>query len=568
MSFFYAWYGYRMQENTGILDRMQNRTTWIIRVADVMRCIVIGLWIAAALLGGTAEVKAQDTRCGIVDGIDYPVTLVEGYDDFALYRARFGGQHTGIDVAFNRWGDPVMAAARGEVTYSNPEGWDTEKGVIIVRHTFPDFSTAYTLYGHVEATDAIQFPEVGDCVERGEVITAVGWPSRGRPHLHYEIRTILPDDGGPGYVTTNPLEQGWYHPLDFTQLWRAKLMPGFIDSTTFDNVGNLPPVQLDSGLYVQASGDVLRGLTASGDVLWSVQAAGIVTGLAALPGDRIAAHTREGQALVLQGGRYAALWNAPGPEAPFAVIGETLIFAAEDGGLAAFDPTGMALWQVAGAGSERVRRVEYLKAANGQAAYATRLIDGYRVQVVDGVGTLLQDVMLDAAPALVAATGGWRMLAGTEVATLNATGRTTITTISPPAGRGAALALDNMGGTIVYLGGTQNTLMALDAAGAERWRVPYPGAAAPLPPLMATGSGCLLYTLDMDGMLNVLRASDGALFNQVQLYAGGEGSGRPSARMLEVDSAEHIQVGGGFLTTLTLNGIALAGEGASGCLQG
>src|SRR5689334_9026784 len=137
------------------------------------------------LAAPVASAHAQEVTapCGVVDAIDYPVdNLVPGYDDFTLYRARFGGNHTGIDIAFDRWGDPVHAAARGLVTYSNPEGWDTEKGVVIVEHTFPDGSIAYSLYGHVEQTDKIFLPQVGKCVARGEVIAAVGWPSRGRPH--------------------------------------------------------------------------------------------------------------------------------------------------------------------------------------------------------------------------------------------------------------------------------------------------------------------------------------------------------------------------------------------------
>ena len=69
--------------------------------------------------------------CGVVDSFDYPIdNLVEGYDDFALYRPRFEGNHVGIDIGFDRWGDPVYAAAKGRVTLSDIEEWDTEKGLV------------------------------------------------------------------------------------------------------------------------------------------------------------------------------------------------------------------------------------------------------------------------------------------------------------------------------------------------------------------------------------------------------------------------------------------------------
>ena len=44
---------------------------------------------------------------------------------------------------------------------------ETAKGVVIVEHTFPDGSIAYTLYGHMEQTDTLFFPPVGQCVDRG-----------------------------------------------------------------------------------------------------------------------------------------------------------------------------------------------------------------------------------------------------------------------------------------------------------------------------------------------------------------------------------------------------------------
>ncbi len=77
--------------------------------------------------------------------------------DFGIYRPPWGGLHTGLDVAFWRHGEPVMAAARGRVTYSDIEGWDTEKGVVVLQHTFPDGTLINTLYGHMEELNGYRF---------------------------------------------------------------------------------------------------------------------------------------------------------------------------------------------------------------------------------------------------------------------------------------------------------------------------------------------------------------------------------------------------------------------------
>ena len=95
---------------------------------------VITLIASACLLVSPILSLAQEARCGIVDSMGMPLEagIVDGYDDFARYRARFGGNHTGLDIGFDYWGEPVFAAARGGVTYADPEGWDNEEGVVIV----------------------------------------------------------------------------------------------------------------------------------------------------------------------------------------------------------------------------------------------------------------------------------------------------------------------------------------------------------------------------------------------------------------------------------------------------
>ncbi|HEX3053148.1 MAG TPA: M23 family metallopeptidase, partial [Aggregatilineaceae bacterium] len=154
--------------------------------------VVLLLGLVVPLVGGshTSSSLAQSDAapCGYVDSFDFPF---EGINiestDFGVYRAKYGGRHTGIDVAFGQTGEPVRAAARGRVTYSDPAGWDTEKGVVVIQHTFPNGVLVNTLYGHMEELNDYTFPPMDSCVEKGEIIGAVGDPSLSSPHLHFEV---------------------------------------------------------------------------------------------------------------------------------------------------------------------------------------------------------------------------------------------------------------------------------------------------------------------------------------------------------------------------------------------
>jgi murein DD-endopeptidase MepM/ murein hydrolase activator NlpD len=533
----------------------------------------------------TTPVKAQESPsapCGVVDAIDYPIdisdTLSNGYDDFGLLRRRFGGYHTGLDVAFNRRGDPVHAAARGLVTYSDPEGWGTEKGVVVIQHTFPDRSIAYSVYGHMEQTDTIFFPTLGTCVERGDVVGSVGWPSRGLPHLHFEWRSMLPNDGGPGYVTENPLLEGWYHPVDFTLLWRARLTSAFISDSTFDSAPSLPPVAVDSGVYVLAKSDSLEAVSSVTNILWRITTDGVVTGLAALPGNRIVAHTHNGQVQVMQGTRYAAVWSVPGPDEPFAVMtvdgAFRLIFVTPGGGLAAYDPGGgQPLWEIPA--TDSTAEVVSFDYGAGEVAVGVRTTSGVDWQAVDADGNVLYQAHFENTPqAVMRPDGSWIVLDGAQLYDVgndtlgNETdGPELVATITPQPTFAARLTTDVVGNIYLFVGDHGPTLMSLSLDGTMRWQVTYPTTLEALSPLMATGSGCLLYTLDANGMLNTFSASDGSLVNQMQFYAGGNQTGSPRARILTADASDRLVVDAGFETLVTLNGATLGGDAAH-CLLG
>jgi len=531
----------------------------------------LGLFFLMLFVLSSAPLSAQvvNAPCGVVDSIDYPIDgLVQGYDDFALFRPRFGGNHTAIDIAFDRWGDPVHAAARGRVTYSDPAGWDTEKGVVIVEHTFPDGSIAYSVYGHMEQTDTIFFPTVGNCVEKGTVVGAIGWPSRGRPHLHYELRRFLPNDGGPGYVTDSPLTDGWYHPLDFTELWRTRLSPGYISSMTFRSVPGLPPLTLNGGMYAIASNNSIQVTDELGNILWRVETDGVITGIAALADGRVVAHTRNGQVVILQNGRYMALWTVKGPEEPFLLLGENLVFLTDGGGLAAYDTAGTSLWTLPPL-SASARAVDF-ETNDQQIALGVRGDDGRIVwRLIDLNGQVQYETNFDNLPVIAPdRSGSWITLDGSSVKRFANGQNHDLATLSSLPGRGAQVTVDLLGNSYIYMADADNMLVALDSAGRVRWRIEYPFPPLALPPLMKTGNGCMLYMLDMDGILNVFDTASGDLLNQIKLYAGGDQTGSPRARLLQVDANERVRFGAGFLSLVTLDGWALGGERASGCLLG
>ncbi len=528
------------------------------------------LFVLTVLLFSLQMTSAQIAApCGVVDAFDFPIEdLVAGYDDFALYRARFGGNHVGLDIGFDRWGDPVYAAAKGQVTLADIEEWDTEKGVVIVKHTFPDASIAYTLYGHMEQNDELRFPEVGACVDQNTVLGGIGWPSRGRPHLHYEIRNFLPGEGGPGYVTDNPLDEGWYHPLDFTQLWRIKLQPGFVASTTFRQVPSLPPVMLDSGMYAIAAGNIVQMGAQGGAELWQVETDGIITGIAGLTGDRVVAHTVNGQVLTLQNGRYVALWTVDGLDEPFLALGETLVFALPGGALAAYDPAGTPLWTTPAISS--AARVTHFADNGEHIALGVRSDDGdIYWRLLDAQGQITFAGRFDNQPVIAPARdGSWVGLDGAQFKRFRNGENHDLGNIGQVPGRTAQATADVLGNVYVYLGDAPRTLVGLDPNGSRRWQVEYPAANGSLPPLMATGSGCLLYTLDASGMLNVFSTANGDLLQRVELYAGGNRSSSPRARLLHIDNNEQIQVSSGFLSMVTLDGWTLGGTAMSDCRLG
>lgn len=540
----------------------------------VWPAVVIGMIVLIPAHGYQTAAQMPD-NCGVVDTIGYPVTNIrQGGDDFGIYRAKFGGLHTAVDLAFYDYGFPVRAIARGRVTYADVAGWDTEKGVVIVEHVFPSGEVYYSLYGHMESFGDYFFPSVGQCVEAGTILGAVGDPSLSAPHLHFEVRTFGPYDGGPGYWDTNPLEAGWLHPLDFIRLWQIRLQDAiYVSHVTAPDVPSTPPLVMADGVLVLAAGSRLEGIGPDGSLRWRMELSSTISGITLLDDGRILVRTADNSIQILRDGRYEGVWTPTQAlaGAPLLLAGAVAFFT-EDNALAGYTPTGSLLWITPPLGD----RLGDVAAGLDRLAVGTRprLAEITPAWHVVGPGGQLLYQVSPANPPLAVAdpTGDYYLLDG---ATLYHIARgedgaftpAVLASLPVTPGQSTALLADQLGGVYVFTALDEATLSAYDAAGEPRWQTALPGMHRQ-PPRLAAGDGCLIYAGAVDGTLYALSAADGTIRGQVELYTGGY-HGQPNARLLDVfadaDGRELVRFGAGYLSVITVDGYALAGLESGVC---
>ncbi len=499
-----------------------------------------------------------DAPCGVVDAINYPIDGVSiDHDDFGLYRAPFGGRHTGIDMAFNRYGDAVHAVARGRVTYADPNGWDTEKGVVIIEHIFPDDSIFFSLYGHMEPINGHTFPKVGACVELGDVVGAVGHPLHGAPHLHYEIRRMDGNNGGPGYYSVDPLDGGWLHPIDFTERWQLALKPAFRAMITASGGPVAPPIFLTDGSALFAEDYHLEKRSAADNTLWRLDVAGL-SGIITLPDGRVLGRTDTDQIIVVDGSQFSATWKADRALAsPPLRVGVSVVFLSADQRVVSYSPDGQLRWQTEPLGDHVERYVvsgNLLAVSTGVSAGDT---ESFRLTVIDPNGKIVYQASAPAPIIPISAPDGFYGMVATQIGHLDSTlNWHPLMDVGQTLGRGAQLAVDPQGGVVLYPGHGQQ-LFAYSANGTLRWQADL--TSVPIqPPLIGIGTGCLVYALNSDGALLAYRASDGALRGLTALYAGGV-HGHTAARWMHILPGDQVQFAAGYLSIATVDGPTLAG---------
>lgn len=511
--------------------------------------VALAVFILPALSTSTAA-QADLAPCGYVDHFDLPVPDIDfEHTDFGVYRAQFGGLHTGIDVAFEQLGNPVSAAARGRVTYSDPQGWDTEKGVVVIQHTMPDGTLVNTLYGHMEELNDHTFPAVDQCVERGDIVGAVGFPSRGRPHLHFEVRTRFRYEGGPGYTATNPLELGWFHPLDFVDLANIWVLSAYRSHFSLFERPILPPLPIADGTYVIAHSQYLEGITPDGQSLWRFDTFGSPTSLLLLPDGRVLALTSSGQILILNNGNYSASWQIAGVKAGPVLFGSRLIFMLDSHVLAAYNPDGSPVWQSAPLDGG----LEHWAISGDRLAVSTKT---HQLTVLDATGGLLyQSTFPDLVVPFAASEREFLLLHGGDVSRIDqALTVTTLFNTGRPITSGAELVPTPSGVVYIYTG-EGRSLYAHAPDGTLLWIAYMPGSHS-RSPLLGVGGGKLIYALTTDGQLLVYDTTDGHLVAQLALYNGGA-EGVTLSRWLDVQMDDTVRFASGYLSTVTINGLDL-----------
>lgn len=111
----------------------------------------------------------------------------------------FGGVHAGLDVAGSH-GDPILAAADGEVAIVVSGTASCGNGVIIRHRQFERF----TVYCHLQEA-RVQMDQV---VKRGDVIGLMGATGNagGVPHVHFELTSVASGHASMVHgVTFDPL---------------------------------------------------------------------------------------------------------------------------------------------------------------------------------------------------------------------------------------------------------------------------------------------------------------------------------------------------------------------------
>jgi outer membrane protein assembly factor BamB len=240
---------------------------------------IVGNPRAAALRAPAAQ---EDAVCGLVDLLDFPLDAPHarnasgGGDDFGIFRNRFDGHHTGEDwwlsgARQSSLGAPVYSVGHGQVTYAEPLGWNRDKGVIIVRHTFIDGRELLSFYGHLDE-DSLKVA-AGDCVARGDLIGKIGRPTTG-PHLHFELRTVMPFAPGRGYLPDDPILAGYLPPSSTIWNSRMAVSPGVLWTQPFAGDGLRSVAALGEEMIMVLEGDHIAGLDmADGSERWRLAAA-------------------------------------------------------------------------------------------------------------------------------------------------------------------------------------------------------------------------------------------------------------------------------------------------------
>ncbi|MCB8985081.1 MAG: peptidoglycan DD-metalloendopeptidase family protein [Ardenticatenaceae bacterium] len=460
---------------------------------------------AAQLANLPAPQRASS--CGIVDILDFPLdppdalNVSRGGGDFGVFRDRYGKYHAGEDWRApgegSSFGKPVYSIGNGRVMYAEPEGWNRDKGVVIIEHIFADGRSFYSFYGHLDPPSVILQP--GECVQRGQTVGNIGKP-RTSPHLHFEIRTHMPYAPGPGYWPEDPTTAGWLPPSQ--TIWNERMAgaPGVVWLRPFLPSGITPLGQPDEQTFLLRVEEQVASVGLADGRFQPLVLDGAPVNSAVLSGEWLVAANRQGQVraflwpeaqpawtLDLGVSGALALWPLPGGGVVaglgtrlWGLVDGQIVWAADVGArplaMAVTDDTLLlstggsdgALWAVSGANPpEKLADFSGYPVASGRAIW---LIG------TDGVYRLVD--------------GAWELVLPLPTAALRGN-----TAVALPDG-GLLLAHSNAAG---------RRLMALNPDGSLRWERSFAGVIAGEVALLAAGEDVYLAAQSANGAASEMK---------------------------------------------------------------
>lgn len=477
-----------------------------------------------ALLMAFASVlpASAQTQCGVAQSISFPVDAAQFriVQDFGAPSPRHQGRyHTGEDWYGGRgssYGTHVRAIADGRVTFSSPNGWGRDGGVIIIEHTFPDGTTAYSMYGHITDATGVIFPAPFTCVREGDIIAAVG-DARPAPHLHFEIRVNQPDIPGPGYTWDDPALGGWRRPSKFVANQKAWFLQSYRwHADIADETGPAaPPVELgDHSLIVLDADRVLR-ISSDGRVLWRVILDQPAVGLIESPSSTVIAFASGKTQVIDAEGNLGESWqlDVQFDSAPMQ-IGGRVLFHTPDNGLVSINHWGNAVdWRI-----EDVPPI--LRWMTNETVVALMTADNAMLTVwADGRWI---DRSLLREPGSLAVSADYDLLAYTQGGAWRvASGENWSLEIpdAPAGGRDSGIA-QSAAQTFLFDG---DSLYAYDRADALQWTTALPGVGG-MVELSVYENGEVVLLTSNHGDIIAVQAATGGVCNVTRIY------GSPRAR--------------------------------------
>ncbi len=470
------------------------------------------------LLGRVVAPAQAQGECGIVSSINFPVSRdqFQVMQDFGAPSVRYQGRyHTGEDYFGGRgtsYGQPISAIADGRVTYSAPTGWGRDGGVLIIEHTFPDGSIYYSMYGHMESTDAHPFPERYACVRAGDAVGTVG-DVRPAPHVHLEIRTNNPDTPGAGYSIDPPTEVGDLQPTKFILDWQTWLSPAHKWHLQLPNDQRLiaPPLVLNDGSMLLLTSDRIRLSSVDGRILSRI----------ILPQPAVALTGYEGNPIVIYADGSVQIINLDASlgehwlthtqlEGAPLIVGDLLVFHTPDNALVAIGADRhAAAW--------RLENVPAFVQATVSPNVIGLLTEDNQLISVSVQGLLINTTQLPDVPFMSAAPNGNLLVySQNTLSEIDASGTWT-KVIENLNGDSASSAYLNTadGNRYFLLGGTSPSLTATDTLGATLWQVSLADVTGQAQ-LLAQDKALVLMTTGGD--LIAFQAASGMMCSQLHIY--------------------------------------------------